>query len=88
MKYITIQKVVEAEQLNIYKDKCYWPRNVVSKYIEDIGTCIVIESDQENVRNILLEDGDWIITESDGTLRVMNDEQFKKTFQETDWEEK
>ena len=86
MKYVSIPKVVEAEQFNNWQDKYSLPKNVIYKDLMDIGIRAVIDSDKEDLRNIILSDGDWIITDSSGEITVMDDKHFKKTFKETDWE--
>jgi len=85
-KYVTIPKVVEAEQFNIWQDKWDLPNHVIFKELMDIGVRAVIESDQYVLDNTILEDGNWIITDDNGKITVMRDEEFKKTFKETNWE--
>jgi hypothetical protein len=84
-KYVSIPKVVEAEQFHIWQDKWDLPNHVIFKELMDIGVRAVIESDQSNLDNTILEDGNWIITDANGEITVMRDDEFKKTFKETDW---
>ena len=86
MKYVTISRVVEAEQYHDWQDKYDLPNHVVFKKLMDVGERAVVESDQRGLDNIIIEDGDWIITDSNGKISIMNSDDFKKNFQETDWE--
>lgn len=85
-KYVTIPKVVEAEQYHIWQDKWDLPNHVIFKELMDLGIRAVIESNQSGLDNTILEDGSWIITDANGEISIMGDEEFKKTFKETDWE--